>query len=183
MTYRVVVTGHTPQGESVLVRDGVVAATAGWMFNFWSSETTPADNSAATADTEPGLSLSAPPQGSLFRIFHIPPNRRLAAITQADLDEIAGRTGAKIAAKAGERLWHRTETVDYVVMVSGRVTLHLDEGDVELGPNDVVVQRGTHHAWSNQGDEDAVAVCVMIGAEPLDVTPPSPAPDRLMGGG
>jgi mannose-6-phosphate isomerase-like protein (cupin superfamily) len=180
MTYRVVVTGHTPEGASALVRDEVVAETPGWMFNFWSTDETPTDNGPAAADAGPGLRLAPPPAGSLFRIFHILPDRRLAAMTKAELEEISNRIGARIEARPGERLWHRTDTVDYVVVLSGRVTLHLDDGDVELGPHDIVVQRGTHHAWSNRTDEIAVAVCVMIGAKPLGGAPPKPAPDRLV---
>ncbi len=180
MSYRVVVTGHTSEGSSALVRDEVVTQSPGWMFHFWSSDESPADNGPGTAGARPDQRLSPPPTGSLFRIFHIPPDRRVAAMTAADLEAISSGIGARIEARPGERLWHRTDTVDYVVVLSGRVTLHLDEGDVELGPQDIVVQRGTHHAWSNRTDQDAVAVCVMVGAIPLGVTPPRPAPDRLV---
>jgi mannose-6-phosphate isomerase-like protein (cupin superfamily) len=178
MTYRVVVTGHTAEGASVVLREEAVAETPGWMFNFWSTTGSPADNGPQGDAGGPGLRLAPPPDGSLFRIFHILPDARLAAISEADLAEISRMTGAAIGERTGERLWHRTETVDYVVLLSGRVTLHLDEGDIELGPQDVVVQRGTHHAWSNRTDEVAVAVCVMIGARPLGLTPPPVPPHR-----
>jgi hypothetical protein len=178
MSYRVVVTGHTPEGLSTALYDRRAAETPGWMFNFWAAETTPADNSAASDDDVPDLRLSPPPHGSLFRIFHILPDRQLAALTKAQLDEISRQIGIPDGPRPGERIWHRTETLDYVILLSGNVTLHLDSGDVELGPLDVVVQRGTHHAWSNHGDTVAVAVCVMVAATPLGIVGPKPDPDR-----
>jgi len=62
---------------------------------------------------------------------------------------------------------HTTRTVDYIVVLSGRVTLLLDKGEVELKPFDVVVQRGTNHGWVNRGDEPAVMAAILIDAKPL----------------
>ena len=52
-------------------------------------------------------------------------------------------------------------------MLKGEVTMFLDEDEVDLKPFDVVVQRGTNHAWVNKGSEPAVLVAVLIDAEPL----------------
>ncbi|MDB5481929.1 MAG: hypothetical protein JWO83_2982 [Caulobacteraceae bacterium] len=183
MAYRIVVTGHTTDGASTCLRDGLVEETPGWMFNFWGTPASPADNSPATDAVSPDLRLSPPPEGSLFRIFHIPPDRELAAMTQAELDEIARKIGGAGGSQPGQKLWHRTETVDYVIVLSGRVTLQLDIGDIELGPLDVVIQRGTHHAWSNKGDTVAVAACIMVGATPLGIVGPRPEAHRLALGG
>ena len=62
---------------------------------------------------------------------------------------------------------HTTRTVDYIVVLSGRVTLLLDKGEVELKPFDVVVQRGTNHGWVNRGTEPAVMAAILIDAKPL----------------
>jgi len=62
---------------------------------------------------------------------------------------------------------HKTDTVDYIILLQGEVTLILDEGDVDMKPFDVVVQRGTNHAWSNRGTEPAVLAGVLIDAEPV----------------
>ena len=48
---------------------------------------------------------------------------------------------------------HKTETVDFIILLSGQITLLLDEADVPMKPFDVVIQRGTNHAWVNTGDE------------------------------
>ena len=57
---------------------------------------------------------------------------------------------------------HKTETVDYIILLKGDVTLVLDEEEVNLKPFDVVVQRGTNHAWVNNGKEPALLIAVLI---------------------
>jgi mannose-6-phosphate isomerase-like protein (cupin superfamily) len=61
---------------------------------------------------------------------------------------------------------HKTRTVDYVILLSGKVTMLLDEGEVHLEPFDVVIQRGTNHAWVNRGSEPAVLAGILVDAEP-----------------
>jgi uncharacterized cupin superfamily protein len=55
-------------------------------------------------------------------------------------------------------MMHRTETIDYAVILSGEITMLLDDEDVHLKAGDVVVQCGTNHAWSNRSD----AVCEVL---------------------
>ena len=57
---------------------------------------------------------------------------------------------------------HKTETIDYIILLKGDVTLILDEEEVNLKPFDVVVQRGTNHAWVNNGTEPALLIAVLI---------------------
>ncbi len=57
---------------------------------------------------------------------------------------------------------HKTETIDYIILLKGDVTLLLDEEEVKLEPFDVVVQRGTNHAWVNNGNEPALLIAVLI---------------------
>ena len=57
---------------------------------------------------------------------------------------------------------HKTETIDYIILLKGDVTLILDEDEVDLKPFDVVVQRGTNHAWHNNGNEPALLIAVLI---------------------
>ena len=62
---------------------------------------------------------------------------------------------------------HKTRTVDYIILLSGRVTLLLDDDEADLEPFDVVVQRGTNHAWVNHGEETALLIAVLIDAKEL----------------
>ena len=60
---------------------------------------------------------------------------------------------------------HQTKTIDYIILLEGDVTLILDEDEVQLKPFNVVVQRGTNHAWVNNGTEPALLIAVLIDSE------------------
>jgi quercetin dioxygenase-like cupin family protein len=60
---------------------------------------------------------------------------------------------------------HKTETIDYIILLKGDVTLILDEEEVDIKPFDVVVQRGTNHAWVNNGSDPALLIAVLIDSE------------------
>jgi quercetin dioxygenase-like cupin family protein len=62
---------------------------------------------------------------------------------------------------------HRTDSVDYIVLLKGDVTALLDIGEVEMKPFDLLIQRGTNHRWVNHGEEPALLVAVLVDAEPL----------------
>ena len=61
-------------------------------------------------------------------------------------------------------MMHTTSSIDYVVVLKGRVTLLLDADEVELSPFEVVVQRGTNHYWLNYGAEPAFLLGVLLDA-------------------
>jgi uncharacterized cupin superfamily protein len=61
-------------------------------------------------------------------------------------------------------MMHTTATIDYIVLLSGEISLLLDEGEpIKLKPFDAVVQRATNHSWVNTGHEPALLMCVMVG--------------------
>jgi len=62
---------------------------------------------------------------------------------------------------------HKTKTIDYIVLLEGEISLLLDEGEMDLKPFDVVIQRGTNHAWINKSSKPALLVAVLIDAEPI----------------
>ena len=57
---------------------------------------------------------------------------------------------------------HRTETVDYGILISGEIWLVVDGGETRLEPGDICIQRGTSHAWSNRSDKPARLVFVLL---------------------
>jgi mannose-6-phosphate isomerase-like protein (cupin superfamily) len=70
---------------------------------------------------------------------------------------------------------HRTETVDYVIVISGRIDMKMDgEALVKLNPGDILIQRGTHHQWINPYDEPSRVAFVLIDAKPLGIGHPRP---------
>ncbi len=131
----------------------------------------PVTTPAAGGDTPPGpFEFYALGGGAAWKHMVIPPDAALADIDADALGaEYAQRApsmavgGEHDPARPGR---HRTDSIDLVQILSGHITLMLDEDEVDLGPGDFVVQRGTWHAWSNRGDEPCVFQAMMIATEP-----------------
>jgi mannose-6-phosphate isomerase-like protein (cupin superfamily) len=162
---RRIVTGHNAEGKSVFVIDGPPTRFGA----YWLTDTTPVDN-ASPGDTAPQVrKLEPPPGGSIFRFAAIPPED--PNVSPAELERRTAENFAKMEAThcradtSRHPGMHKTRTIDYVVLLSGEVTLMLDEGEVDLKPFDVVVQRGTNHAWVNKGKEPALIAAVLVDAK------------------
>jgi len=148
-TPRRVVTGHDPDGRSVVVSDGPAprsqAVGASTFHEIWSSDETPAPLAPREArePTERPLRVPPGPRGTNIRIIDSEPGMRTPM--------------------------HRTETLDYGIVIAGRYKLLLDDGsETDLGPGDVVVQRGTGHAWLVAGDEPGRMAFVLVGGRFTD---------------
>jgi hypothetical protein len=174
MEVRRIVTGQTSAGAAVVSDTRVEPITVGLMpgaefHAIWGGDSTPAiptNGSSATAPTTwfPG------PGGFRFGLFTLGPAN---AGYPSDFD-----LGAAIT-ELGERLpgmlevlepdhpgMHTTDTVDYVIVLSGATWLELDNGERHLvRAGDVVVQNGTRHAWHNAGEEPCVMAVAIIGAD------------------
>jgi quercetin dioxygenase-like cupin family protein len=165
---RRVVTGHTPEGVSVVLSDGPVPVSReipqdGVAFHeVWNTEGAPARIHAVeqTEPTERTLAVPPPSRGTKIRVNEFAPGH---------LDE----TGLQSPV-------HRTASIDYGIVLEGEVTLVLDESEVTLGPGDIVVQRGTDHAWANRGDVAARVVFVLVDGE-FDASLAATLPGGLSG--
>jgi quercetin dioxygenase-like cupin family protein len=67
---------------------------------------------------------------------------------------------------------HRTETVDYVIVIEGEIEMDMDASTVKLRAGDILIQRGTNHAWANRGSKRARVAFVLVDAEPLGIGSP-----------
>jgi mannose-6-phosphate isomerase-like protein (cupin superfamily) len=67
---------------------------------------------------------------------------------------------------------HRTETIDYVIVLEGEIEMDMDQSSVKLKAGDVMVQRGTNHAWANRSNKRARVAFVLLDAEPLGIGKP-----------
>jgi len=67
---------------------------------------------------------------------------------------------------------HRTETIDYVIVLEGEIEMDMDDSTVKMKAGDVMVQRGTNHAWANRSDKRARVAFVLIDAVPLGIGHP-----------
>lgn len=165
---RRVVTGHDAQGKSIVIIDGPPASAGG---EIWVTDDAPADNSGAVDAAKRPLKLEPPTRGSGFRYFSLPPDN--PNIPPAEMEKIVARQFEAMGAAhcrvdtTRHPAMHKTRTIDYIILLSGEVTLILDKGEVQLKPFDVVVQRGTNHAWSNKGKEPALLAAVLVDAKPI----------------
>jgi mannose-6-phosphate isomerase-like protein (cupin superfamily) len=174
MVPRRVVTGHTPEGVSIVVSDGPVPVSRqlpadGVAFHeIWNTTGAPALIAAVeqTDPTERELAVPPPPQGTKIRINEFAPGH---------LDERGLQSPV-----------HRTASVDYGIVLEGEITLVLDDSEVTLRAGDVVVQRGTEHAWANRGTVPARVAFILVDGrfdESLTRTLPDGALAALMHGG
>ena len=159
MQVRRIVTGHDANGRSVVSRDELlepVKRPVGWGVvgcEVWSADRMPVDNSReAEAGQAAGLVRRQPKHNNYVRTG-------------------GGNCLRIIEWSPGHAPFpHRTETVDYVIILSGEIDLELDEDAVvHLKAGDVVVQRGGMHNWVNRGSVPAVMAAVLIDATPVVV--------------
>ena len=111
------------------------------------------------------------PNGTQFRFFPVLPED--PAISREELERRYAELFAKMGAShcrvdtSRHPAMHQSKTVDHIILLSGKVTLLLDEGEADLEPFDVVIQRGTNHAWVNRGTELAILAAFSVDAKPL----------------
>ena len=170
---RRIVTGVNTAGRSHIVSDtllptATIPAGEAVRIGLWTTEAAPSSNKG-TADPVPdGSILKTPPAhrgGSVIRITDIPPETA-HAYDPLDLR----RRGCKITPdrSAKHPSFHATDTVDYAICLEGEVWAVLDEDETLMHPGDVLIQRGTYHAWSNRSDRVCRMLFVLIDAQPLE---------------
>lgn len=171
--FKRVVTGHDAQGQAVVASSGPtphnfpLKAVPGTVFyEVWNSTASPAPLDNGDDPTNQPLQLSPRPLGSVIRVVDIPPDSVQNQVSTADAAAAFAEIGQAHAgtgqADSKHKLMHRTETLDYGVVTEGEVWLVLDGEDVHLKRGDIVVQRGTNHAWSNRTEQMARMVFILL---------------------
>ena len=149
---RRIVTGHDANGKAVVKTDERLQAVsrlgrphiAGC--EIWSTDKMPVDNSEES---------DAPQRAGFVRRYNYVGTGQGTVIRITEF------------APGAPKFMHRTETVDYALLLSGECDLELDSGEVvHMKPGDIVLQRGTMHAWVNNGQAPAVFAFILIDADP-----------------
>ncbi len=169
---RRIVTGHDGEGRSIFVSDGPTPAVRevperpGYrVSNVWTTLDSPVDIDQPDASVA-HKGLLPPKRGTLLRVIDIPPEPK----DRAEFERMARATFGKLYAgdihqdpKAGPHpLMHTTKTVDYAVVLSGELHAVMDGGETLMRAGDVLIQRGTSHAWSNRSGKPARILFVLI---------------------
>src|SRR6267154_2578161 len=150
LNVRRIVTGHDSAGKAVVASDERIVGTSAparpyiSRVEVWSADKMPVDNSEAAA--------AAQRKGFVVRHNYV----------GSGLGNVIRITEF---APGAPKFMHRTETLDYAILLSGECDLEMDDGaTVHLTQGDVVVQRGTMHAWVNNGTQPCVFAFVLIDA-------------------
>lgn len=141
MKIRRIVTGHDENGKSMIKWDTEIESIPGRPgfenIALWATDSLPVKfTDEDPNDWELGTSLA---NGSVLRIVKYEPG-------------------------VAER-WHRTDTLDYGIILAGELWMQTDKGEVHLKPGNVVIQRGTIHNWQNRGTEPCVVAFILIATE------------------
>jgi mannose-6-phosphate isomerase-like protein (cupin superfamily) len=147
LNIRRVVTGHDASGKATVKIDeicrNVVSKRPGHASCVvWTTDTAPADNSTDVDGAQRKVATACP-GGTVFRIIEYGPG-------------VAPRN-------------HRTDSIDYAVVLSGEIDMRVDDSEVHLRTGDVLVQRGTIHNWNNRGNVPCVMAFVLVDAKPVTV--------------
>jgi hypothetical protein len=172
---RRVVTGHDASGQAVIQEDGAVRRVQrigeiGPVFHeVWNTRETPALIDRASGEPpEDGIQLAPPRNGTRIRVLDVPPEGdRLNSVSPEEAREHFAMVGAGEASShhgAGTRhaFMHRTETIDYGIVLEGELTLILDVGETVVRAGDIVIQRGTNHGWANRSDRNCRIAFILI---------------------
>jgi hypothetical protein len=172
---RRVVTGHNAEGKSVFVSDSPTPHVfqrkpgSAIVMELWETRATPADNRGNADAIARDFRLPPPKNGSVFRVIEYPPDsERLKALAaeRAGADDGSGWMTAADKGNPRHLGFHKTNSVDYAIVLSGEIYALMDEGEVLLKAGDVLIQRGTNHAWSNRTEAPCIVAFVLIDAEP-----------------
>ncbi len=173
-TVRRFVTGHDDNGKAILVENRAapsvhtVASRPGfWAAELWKTAGTPAAIGPDKDMTAGPMQLEPPKGGSVFRIIEIPPETAESrARIAADPKGVFAATGTNSASTykpgAPHPMMHRTESVDYGIVLAGEIYLILDDSEHLMKEGDVIVQRGTNHAWSNRSGKPCRMAFILI---------------------
>jgi quercetin dioxygenase-like cupin family protein len=176
--YRLLVTGHDDKGQSIFLSDrtaphvmNVLQTPTYAVTDLWKALSLPADNGPETAadPCQVPFVVAPPAGGCVFRVVQFPPDRdweaKVAAMGGvAPVDETATLAEGR-SARHGQM--HRTRSLDFAIVLSGEIWAIMDVGERKMTAGDMLVQRGTNHAWSNRSNDPCGMAFVLIDATSL----------------
>lgn len=171
---RRIVTGHDAGGKAIFVEDRPAPAVHTFAnrpgftaTELWKTVCTPV-RLGKDEDVAAGpMQLEPPKGGSVLRILDIPPETpesraRIAADPKAFFSAVGTNSASTFKSGAPHPMMHRTETIDYALVLSGEIYLLLDDSEKLISQGDVVIQLGTNHAWSNRSGKPCRIAFILI---------------------
>jgi hypothetical protein len=171
---RRVLTGHDREGKSIILSDGIAANVKEMasmpglaLIDLWETGAAPASNEGGADAAARPVRLEPPKNGTLLRVVEFPPDSQWRDNAQAKAAFESIGAGHAQDSGSSDPMMHRTETVDYAIVLKGPIHAVMERGESELHSGDILVQRGTNHSWSVRGKEPAVVAFVLVSAAPL----------------
>jgi hypothetical protein len=172
---RRIVTGHDARGRSVFVSDApsphvltIPGRSDFGLTNLWVSDRVPVSNAGRGDGAARPVVLEPPRGGVIFRVVEFPPDRAPGGFDREAAFAAMGAAHAMDADASRHPGMHRTDTVDFAIVLSGEIWALMDEGETLMRAGDTLVQRGTNHAWSNRSDQPCRVAFILVSAAPLD---------------
>ncbi len=168
---RRLVTGHDENGKSKFIMDGIaesilVVEQMGGLTatDLWESYEAPADNTGEKDNADRPVHLEPSSTGSIFRVVEFPPDSTWNDIADSGsaFDEL--QAGHAADQTSGDASVHKTDTVDYALVLEGEIWAVMDTEERLMEQGDVLVQRGTNHGWANKSDKNCRVMFVLCGA-------------------
>jgi mannose-6-phosphate isomerase-like protein (cupin superfamily) len=171
---RRIVTGHHADGRSMVMIDDngpnmteIKAWPGLWVTELWTSEETPIDNIRSDDRGARKMRHDPGPNGTIFRIVEIPPESASSPIdAKAAFEQLGSQNKPKESDSAKHQSMHKTNSVDYLVVISGEMTMLMEDGETLLKQGDCIVQRGTNHAWVNKSGKPCILAAILVDAVP-----------------
>lgn len=173
--FRRIVTGHDAEGKAIIVSDAppvhtqLVGGPGGPTFyEVWHTLETPALIHTQPDEVDEQILVLPPPvNGTRIRVIDFPPESEdIRKLTGADAAAKFRAMGDEKASTSREGaphpLMHKTETIDYGIVLEGEITLILDRAETIIKAGDIVIQVGTNHAWANRSDKVCRVAFVLI---------------------
>lgn len=175
-TFRRIVTGHDADNKAIIVCDAAPTLTqliggpgGPTFFEVWHTLETPAFIHPQPDETDENKLVLAPPKnGTRIRVIEFPPEgeeiRKLSSADAAAKFKTMGGEQALTSSEEGtpHPLMHRTQTVDYGIVLEGEITMILDRDETTIKAGDIIIQNGTNHAWSNRSGKICRMAFVLI---------------------
>lgn len=165
--YRRIVTTKDSSGKSEILFDEPANHALGPLTEMWTTRAGRHDHMDRLDHASDSKSLEPPMGGTVFRFFQVPPMTAFAGLSDEQREQLIAQMFASWNATDTRRsgsngTMHQTRTTDYIIVLSGEVTLVLDKEERDLKPFDVVIQRGTSYAWINKGSGEALLMGVLV---------------------
>ncbi|MGZ0188545.1 MAG: cupin domain-containing protein [Alphaproteobacteria bacterium] len=169
---RRVVTGHDANGVATVISDSEATCVLSrpnrpgvTLTNLWQNDKVPAAMERHDDPVEGPLVLQPPANGSVFRIVQFDPEDP-EVLAKLDGKSAFAEMGAShnVVENARHPFMHRTDSLDYSVVLTGEIYMMMDDEEYLLKAGDTVVQQGTNHAWSNRGTEPCQIAFILIDA-------------------